>query len=338
MLMRAKKSVGNEGSLVYPCSITAEAETLRLEMHPGGRTVRLLGKFKAEWDMSSDEEGKAIRCTDKVKKEFEAAKKRIEDRGVKAKRGEVKGFSPKSRWRMMLRMGEIDFQKAGLPTFVTLTYPGEWGSDWKEWKEHLHRWITDCLQERWPGAWGVWRIEFQQRGAPHYHLLVWDGPQIEAIEAVRPNGKMAMVPLPGSAANQEIWAWVGETWYRKVGSGDERHLQAGTRTEPIAQIEGVFAYCSKYIAKASEGHEPECFGRVWGVFGRKYWKSNKQETELDRAEWLYVRRVMRRYLEHKTGHRYLNRARLQNMSALVNPAIMDKLKRWIDENRGGCPF
>lgn len=60
---------------------------------------------------------------------------------------------------------------AELPNFVTLTYPAKFPTvsrakrDLKVFQQRLIR--------RFPGSGGIWKLEPQERGAPHYHLLIW---------------------------------------------------------------------------------------------------------------------------------------------------------------------
>ena len=127
------------------------------------------------------------------------------------------------------------------PLFVTLTYPARWDPDPERWKRDLHAWVRRLLR-RYPHASVIWRLEFQERGAPHFHLLVFG---VEFIPA----------------------RWVSRTWAEVVGSGDPRHERAGTRVERVRSWRGVMRYASKYLAKPQEG-PTGWTGRVWGVYGR----------------------------------------------------------------------
>ena len=136
-------------------------------------------------------------------------------------------------------------KRAALPYFVTLTYPGTWIDEPERWHRDL-----ECLQRRlfrrWPGAALVWRLEFQERGAPHFHLLVWGWPADENIWLLR--------------------TWIGRNWYEVVGSGDDRHLHAGTQVDLVRSYRGVLSYASKYMGKADRARSG--VGRWWGVAGR----------------------------------------------------------------------
>jgi hypothetical protein len=171
------------------------------------------------------------------------------DRRGGGKRGRIVVFSRASRRRLMRKLASINHEVAGLPTFITLTYPGEFPSDSVTWKRHLHNFCRAMLR-KFPGVAAFWRLEPQRRGAPHYHLLVWGLPW--AYEQRR-----------------GIREWVSATWYRVVGSGDEKHLKAGTRVEGVKTWRGVMFYASKYIAKVDQRSFTDSPGRFWGVYNKE---------------------------------------------------------------------
>lgn len=156
-------------------------------------------------------------------------------------RGRVAGFSARSRRRLLDTLHEV--QRGQLPIFVTLTYPASWPDNPKEWKRHIDN-FGKALTRMGPyGA--VWKLEPQKRGAPHFHLLVW-----------------------GVRHLRRFRRWLAATWYRIVGSGDEKHLRAGTQANSVRSQRGVVAYASKYMTKDVEAAGWENPGRFWGVIGR----------------------------------------------------------------------
>lgn len=216
-------------------------------------------------------------------------------------------FSRRSRWELQKRMSVIDESAAGLPDFLTTTYPDKWSEDWRVWKRDLDV-LNKAMLRRWPEMWGVWRLEFQKRGAPHFHYLLWDGPQVEGMKVLDGNsGEVKIIPIPGcmNEHNQKVFEWISEAWYRIVGSGDPKHLQAGTRVEPIQTWNGVVYYASKYLAKLPDGSfAPVDFtGRFWGVLGRKRWKTILHTQEVPEAVFHMLRRVLRKKREKVVGHK-----------------------------------
>jgi hypothetical protein len=67
---------------------------------------------------------------------------------------------------------QVDFKKIG---FVTLTYPADFTKDIRKSKAQLKEY-----RRRFEIAYGkvraIWRLEYQERGAPHYHIMYFDPP------------------------------------------------------------------------------------------------------------------------------------------------------------------
>jgi hypothetical protein len=187
-------------------------------------------------------------------------------------RGKVTGFSKKSRLRFLKRMGQVN--KSELPLFVTLTYPAEFPNDKTIYKADLEKFLKRLVY-RFPKVAGFWRLEFQKRGAPHYHLLIWGLPYSKAIQK-----------------------FISYLWYMTVKSGDEKHLWAGTQVQKVRSWRGVMSYASKYMAKEMDFGQ-EC-GRVWGYFnaGHIPW-SKVLEVEISQEKVIKAMRLMRRYARIK---------------------------------------
>lgn len=150
-------------------------------------------------------------------------------------------FSYASRRRLLFTLSKV--KREAVPVFVTLTYPGEFSSDALVWKKDLDD-FSKRFRRRWSSGCFVWRLEFQKRGAPHFHLLVW------------------------GASYVELFTWVSRAWYQVVGSGDQRHLMAGTRVEELRDYRGALGYASKYLGKVDQVKYKDV-GRWWGIVGRK---------------------------------------------------------------------
>lgn len=163
-------------------------------------------------------------------------------------RGKVTGFSSASRRRLMRLIASLE--RGARPIFVTLTYPDVFPTDLDKWKRDIDV-FGKRLARKSEKAGFLWRIEFKERKsgksvgmlAPHFHLLVY------------------------GASYRGLLAWVSDTWWGVVGSGNSDHLRAGTKVERIYSWGGIMRYVGKYIAK--EDDYPEGWkGREWGVVGR----------------------------------------------------------------------
>lgn len=156
-------------------------------------------------------------------------------------RDKITFLSEDSRRRLAFLVCNTDVH---FRTMITLTYPAVFPNDGKTVKRHLNAFLTWCRRR-----WGrelcyVWFLEFQQRGAPHIHILL-------SITRVK----------------QDI-ADVAQAWYRIAQSGDEKHLLAGTATERIRKQDGAARYCVKYALKCYQKAVPLAYqdvGRFWGA-------------------------------------------------------------------------
>lgn len=168
------------------------------------------------------------------------------------KRGNVKGFSANSRRRLMYMIGAIR-KDSKLPNFVTLTYPCEFPT--VERAKRDLKVFSQRMQRKFPQAGAIWKLEPQERGAPHYHCLVW-GCEVG-----------------------ELLPWVVQNWYQIAGNGDINHLLfhlGGLRdsepcVQPVRSFRGVWSYAAKYLGKTFEVAEwgDKWTGRFWGVIGKE---------------------------------------------------------------------
>lgn len=189
-------------------------------------------------------------------------------RRVGSSRGVVWAFSDRSRRRLMLSVNRLP---EGEYLLVTLTLPGEALSadDLRE----AFRAFRMRLYRRFPAAVGLWKLEFQRRGAGHYHLMLLESSVMRA-------------PL--------FEAWAKSAWYEVVGSGDSRHLKRGV---DVQRLRKIGAYLASYLkkeggVKAYQDSAPEGFyGRRWGVVGLR-WSSPAHLRRLHFSELVRVLSTM----------------------------------------------
>lgn len=221
-------------------------------------------------------------------------------------RGEVREFSRKSRKRLLEKIAMIDRRKLPRPpVFVTLTYPAEYSPDPERWKRDLDN-FCKCILRRYSGAFGIWKLEFQKRGAPHFHLIL-----------------LGVGFLPSK--------WLADSWYRIVGSGDPKHRQAGTSVERARSWRGIAAYLSKYIGK-NVGPIPAGYkGRFWGVLGRDNFAEHIDAVELvlELPQFYRLRRVLQKWLKRRGYDLRLHR--WQGVSAFLDWATASRLLAWIED-------
>ena len=199
-------------------------------------------------------------------------------------RGIVTGWTARSKYRLALAVATIEWPSTPL-TFVTLTYPRHFEADPAIWKEHLRRYEI-AWARRWGQPRGVWAMEFQRRGAPHFHLAL-----------VAPTGvKLAL-----------LRRWSAHVWYEIAGHGDERHLHQHMKPDHCKRADGprgLIGYLRRelgkeaqkslpdWLAEGSDG-EPRGAGRWWGIWG---FERTTRSAPVTAGEYQPIRRLLRRLL------------------------------------------
>lgn len=181
---------------------------------------------------------------------------------------------------MMDYVMSIDQRSTETPYFITLTYPGMFPAHGPEWKRQFAAFIMR-LRRRWPSAGAVWKLEPQERLAPHYHLLLFGVAEEVDVEEVRD--------------------WVHHAWYDVVGSGDVRHLCRGADVQRVVVWEGVACYTSKYLGKeVAAGKLPAWWrgaGKWWGKFNESAIPRFLVKEQWPWEQSYRLRRVLRKWIE-----------------------------------------
>lgn len=178
------------------------------------------------------------------------------------KRGKVTSFSRASRKRLLEKCARQDLNEAirNHPIiFITLTYPKHF-PDARTAKTHLFS-LLKRIARHYPQASGFWRLEFQTRGAPHFHLILFNMPF-----------------LPRKTLKE---------WWGEILGKDYLDYSKNVSEAPRCDIRAVrnarkaMYYVSKYTAKADSGVGGSVglfndayltvnreTGRFWGVFNK----------------------------------------------------------------------
>jgi hypothetical protein len=170
----------------------------------------------------------------------------FEGSGGGGQRGAITGFSDDSRRRMLELMNKLSFESM---TFVTLTYPDVFPKDGKQVKDHLRR-FRARLEKHFGKITVVWRMEYQQRGAPHFHLILLDAPFICR------------------------W-WLSKAWVDSNDTKSMLNFRFGTNIKGVAQkgdSKKIINYICKYAGKVEKherNEENEWCGRFWGKWNYK---------------------------------------------------------------------
>lgn len=272
--------------------MSREGVVWRIEVSPGSVAFRSRDYGRAD----ATEERQKAHTEEEVERldYFARLRAEIEDGREPVRRGKVRSWSTKSRAKMVERLSTLDYEpmiSQGAPAMVTLTYPGDWvavAPTAQVAAQHLR-----LLQLRFRRAFdrkmiGVWKREFQDRGAPHWHILMTP-PAVPARDG------------------RTFRVWLAETWVEIVGAAGcghaepangpsgrieccerHRHLAAHLHDSVVDQREGaryvdprrVGVYFGKHGSFAAKDYQNEApaewlddetagIGRFWGVWGLK---------------------------------------------------------------------
>lgn len=175
-------------------------------------------------------------------------------------RGRILDFSRRSQRRLSLALSSwIPFGEIAV---VTLTYASFW-PDADGLRRHKQKFLR-ALNMRYPKIAGMWRLEYQVRGAPHWHLVVCGAKDKREID--------------------EIDTYVRQIW-SEIASHDGSMLR--TEVEPARNPEAAKYYLTKELGKSmqSRGAWQSAFDK-FGHEGLRFWGwFNKKELSFDYDEY-----------------------------------------------------
>jgi len=207
-------------------------------------------------------------------------------RGVRAR---VRGFSRESRTNLLRRLASINrgaFKAfKGRMIFVTLTYPVEYPQDPVVCKRHLKA-LRKRLQRVYGTFAAFWRMGIQQRGAWHFHLLLFVGSSLGSIGELR--------------------RFISSSWYEVTGKVSEGHLRTGTRVVAVKRWKEATSYVERYLAKVEEFPEGLQTGRIWGIWNENLLPVRWETVEVSLRDAFRIRRIYRK-LARKKGSGSLRR-------------------------------
>jgi hypothetical protein len=197
-------------------------------------------------------------------------------------RERVRGFSRESRRNLLRRLASIN--RAAFQAFkgrlisITLTYPHEYPEDPELCKRHLKA-FRKRFQREYGSFAAFWRLGIQQRGAWHFHLLLFVESSVGSIGELR--------------------RFISSSWYEVTGKISEGHLRAGTRVEPVKRWREATSYVERYMAKPEEFPEGLQTGRIWGIWNPKLLPVRWETVQVSLRDAFKIRRIYRKLAKKK---------------------------------------
>lgn len=238
--------------------------------------------------------------------------------GKRSPRGKVNGLSFRASYRLKWAIENTPEFCTKEALFICLTYPLIWPEDGREVKRHLDVFGKRC---RRIGVFFAWALEYQSRGAPHFHLIA---------------------RFPDDWTLKKVREWIALNWYEVVGSGDKKHFRAGTSAEWVRNPDCVGWYVSNYLGKQYQKKPPEGVnlpGRMWGMIGIKPPKPQIKYFKEGSQEGIKLVRLIRRWAT--SDHAFRQRTKKMPIEdridaaeylSSINPELSKKLRDFHNVN------
>jgi hypothetical protein len=168
---------------------------------------------------------------------------------------------------------------------ITFTYSHKWLEDTEACKGHLKA-LRKRLKRRYEEFPAFWRLGIRQRGAWHFHLLLFVPPSFGSVVELRD--------------------FIASSWYEITGKVSEGHLQAGTHVQEVRSWRSATSYMERYVAKPEEFPEGVETGRVWGVWNEEVLLVQWETVRVSLKEAYMIRRIYRRIAKMR-GRGHLHR-------------------------------
>jgi hypothetical protein len=168
---------------------------------------------------------------------------------------------------------------------ITLTYPAEYPEGTEVCKGHLKA-LRKRLTRKYGEFSAYWRLGIQERGAWHFHLLLF--------------------VLPSFGSVVELRDFIASAWYEICGKVSKGHLQAGTHVQEVRSWRSATSYMEKYMAKPETFPEGVDTGRVWGVWSEELLPVQWETVKVTFKDAYRIRRIYRR-LAKMRGRGHLRR-------------------------------
>jgi len=159
---------------------------------------------------------------------------------------DIKEFSKKSRMKLFTIFNKINYSQYGIPLFISATWHYDSPGEMKTIKLFLKK-FRQMLEKFLPPFHYIWKLEYQKRGIPHFHILIFPlqpdqkfyTPEIERLIKIK-------------------WMQLKKCKCAHCKNYSIKTIECKTRLMSIA-------YIAKEIAKVEERYEEHDLGRIWGT-------------------------------------------------------------------------
>ena len=217
-------------------------------------------------------------------------------------RGKITTFTSRSASNFESKLCDVERTAFLDAAFLTLTYPNSFPlpDESQIYKGHLERFKQELIRYfrkvHGVDASGFWRLEFQARGAAHFHFVVFgvgrfrDLKQLQNIPAKETREEASLRRRCFGSVETDLKA----IWIRIVDSGDPKHEKKALEMEALKSVAGGISYITSYASKKDQTMDGVHTGRYWGrVNGSSLPLGKEVEFKIPDEFAFTVRRIIR---------------------------------------------
>lgn len=158
---------------------------------------------------------------------------------------DIKTFSKKSRLRLFNLFTQINYSNYGFPLFVSATFHDDSGNNKTDIKSFLKK-FYERLQYNLPPTHLIWKLEYQERGVPHFHFM--------------------LLPVNSSDdfRKEKIKKIIRQHWLELKTCKCKYCKAYAINIKNINEYEQAFIYIAKELGKIQNRYEGHNLGRIWG--------------------------------------------------------------------------
>jgi hypothetical protein len=186
---------------------------------------------------------------------------------------DIVSFSKNSRSRLIKMFSEVSLSAYSKIYWVTLTFHHDHPEDPSKLKRILDNYIKRLTRFDSELHY-IWRLEWQKRGAPHFHFIILIKKNREHF--------------------REGWLLdaVKRNWLEVKKCSCKHCRQYAVKSEELCTYRKAVYYVSKYVGKVDESKIDGAIGRRWGV-SRNLLRTHNEEVSIPFYKFIYLKKLLR---------------------------------------------
>ena len=198
------------------------------------------------------------------------------ERPPPGRRASCKTFSRKSRLAMFKTFSKTDFSQLGVAWWISLTYHNRWPAGKPQLEADREAWL-ERIRRKFPAIQYIRRLDFQTRGMPHHHYILWSHIDDHRFEDPR------------------TARWIARIWHEIAEPESQHHRLHGAKVKPVTSYRMLITYVSRYAAKESGADDGFYQGRRWSCSYHLPTRPNV-EGQVNAFELRLLKKIIRRLM------------------------------------------